>query len=74
MIPDQPTAGIRTYAGCRIESITPLGLMVLTMSEKVALQDEYKDLTLQDFDVVYLKNSDENDQQFSFQIIEISDL
>ena len=48
--------------------------MVLTMSEKVALQDEYKDLTLQDFDVVYLKNSDENDQQFSFQIIEISDL
>ena len=47
--------------------------MTLTMNESVVLLDDYSDLSVQDFDVVYIKNSNEIDQSYSFQIIEISE-
>ena len=57
IIPDVPEIGERQYAGCRISDITTLGLMTLKMNETVIIHDDYSDLTLQDFDVVFQQNS-----------------
>ena len=58
-IPDAPEYGIRTYAGCRIDSISTLGLMTLHMNETVVTHESYANLSQRDFDVVFEMNSEE---------------
>ena len=61
MIPDVPEIEEREYAGCRIADITTLGLMTLKMNETVIIHDDYSNLTVQDFDVVFQQNSQEEE-------------
>lgn len=35
--------------------------MTLSMNETVVLQNEYESLSVQDFDVLYIQNSDESE-------------
>ena len=72
IIPDVPEIGERQYAGCRIADITTLGLMTLKMNETVIIHDDYNDLTLQDFDVVFQQNSEEEEQSMSFRMVSIT--
>lgn len=50
------------YAIYKIDSISTLGLMTLKMNETVIVHEDYSDLTVQDFDIIYEKNSDEEMQ------------
>lgn len=43
------------------------------MNETVIVQSDYKNLSIQDFDVTYLKNSDDEfDQIMEFKIVNIT--
>ena len=53
----------RIYASCKIHEITNLGMVTLRMNETVVTQDNYNFLTLQDFEVAFEKNSEEDDQE-----------
>lgn len=63
VIPDAPELGKRTYASVRITEISSLGLMTLRMNETVIQHkdEQYDALTKVDFEVIFVKNSDEED-------------
>ena len=61
-IPNLPERVDRMYAIYKIDSISTLGLMTLKMNETVIVHEDYSDLTVQDFDIIYEKNSDEEMQ------------
>lgn len=48
--------------------------MTLRMNETVLLHklEDYKNLTIFDFDVVFVKNSFEEEQKMNFEIIEVT--
>ena len=71
ILPNQPNFETRTYANYKILSISTLGLMTLQLNETVIVHQDYSDLTLQDFDVVYDQKSEEEQQNMSFQIVSI---
>ena len=54
-----PISGPRIYASYKIDEISLIGLMTLKMSEAVVVHDSYEYVTLQDFEVEYKLNSDE---------------
>ena len=65
-IPDAPSTRVRTYANFKINEITSLGLMTLQMNEPVVVHDAYDFVTLQDFEVEFVQNSDEQPLEFSY--------
>lgn len=69
-MPDAPNLGKRTYASVKIAEITPLGLMTLRLNETVIQHrlEEYTSLTSVDFEVIYVKNSEEEDQEMTYEI------
>ena len=60
-IPDAPELGKRIYASCVVESISAIGLMTLKMNETVVVLPDYSFVTKQDFEVIFIQNSDEEE-------------
>ena len=64
---------VREYASCKISDVTLLGLVTIEMSEPVTVLDSYDFLTIQDFELEYRQNSDEDEQDPSYQIVSVTE-
>ena len=64
---------VREYVSCKISEVTLLGLVTIEMSEPVIVHGNYDFLTIQDFELEYQQNSEEDEQHPSYQIISITE-